>query len=76
MRNMYFKTPNIGSVFIDHDESLRYLRGKDQEAIKEDDPDFFTISADESDDVSLLSSSRRILKKVPYRHKKEVHEQI
>ena len=76
MRNMYFKTPNIGSAFIDHDESLRYLRGKDQEAIKEDDPDFFTISADGSDDVSLLSSSRRILKKVPYRHKKGVHEQI
>ena len=73
MRNMYFKTPNIGSAFMDHDESLRYLRGKDQEVIKEDDPDFFTISADGDDNVSLLSSSRRILKKIPRKHKKEVH---
>ena len=73
MKNMYFKTPNIGSAFLDYDEALRYLKGKDHELIKKDDPDFFSTSDNDDDNASMLSSSRRILRKIPRKQKKEVH---
>jgi hypothetical protein len=77
MQKRYYKTPNIGSAFGDYggafgdyDSAMRYLKGSDQKLIKEDDPDFFVKPVDGLDNISLLSSSRRILKKVPHEQKK------
>jgi len=73
MKNSHYKNFNIGRSFSDYDGALRYLRGKDQEIIKEDDPEFFSLPTERVDNVSLLSSSRRILRKIPRRNRKEAH---
>lgn len=73
MKNSQYKNLNIGKSFSDYDGALRYLRGKDQEIIKEDDPEFFSLPAEHLDSVSLLSSSRRILRKIPRKTRKEAH---
>ncbi len=63
MKNSHYKNFNVGKSFSDYDGALRYLKGKAQKIIKEDDPEFFSLSAERVDNISLLSSSRRILKK-------------
>lgn len=68
MKNSHYKNFNISKSFSDYDGALRYLKGKDQEIIKEDDPEFFSLPAERVDNVSLLSSSRRILKKTPRKY--------
>lgn len=71
MKNTHYKNFNMNGSFSDFDGALRYLKGKDQVAIKEDDPEFFSILADGRDDTSMLSSSRRILRKIPRKQRKE-----
>lgn len=71
MKNSHYKNFNIGKTFSDYDSALRYLKGKDQEVIKEDDPEFFSLPAERVDNISLVSSPRRILRKTPRRHRKE-----
>jgi len=73
MKNSHYKNFNIGKSFSDYDGALRYLKGKDQEIIKEDDPEFFSLPAERVDNVSLLSSSRRILRRPPRKNRKEAH---
>lgn len=73
MKSTLYKDFNLNGSFTDFDSAMRYLRGKDQVTIKQDDPDFFAISADDTDNVSALSSSRRILRKKSRKQKKEVH---
>lgn len=65
MKNTHYKNFNIGKSFSHYDGALRYLKGKNHEIIKEDDPEFFSLPAERVDNVSLLSSSRRILRKTP-----------
>ncbi len=71
MKNAQYKNFTIGSSFSDYDGALRYLRGKDQGIIREDDPDFFAAPLDRRDNTPLLSSSRRILRKIPRKQRKE-----
>ena len=65
MRDTHYKSFNFGNSFSDVGAAWRYLKGKDQKEIEEDDPDFFVERGDLNENVSVLSSSRRILKKHP-----------
>lgn len=69
MKSNLYKNFNLNRSFTNFNSAMRYLRGKDQAAIRLDDPDFFSIPADSIDNVSALSASRRILRKRP-RNKK------
>jgi len=73
MKDFGYKDLNLRTHLSDVGSALRYLRGKDQVAIKLDDPDFFSIAADDIDNVSTLSSARRLLRKKTRKQKKEVH---
>lgn len=73
MKNSHYKNFNMSKSFSDYDGALRYLRGKDQEMIKEDDPEFFSLPVEQVDNITMLSSGRRILKKAPCKNRKEAH---
>ncbi len=73
MRDDEYRNFNAETLSSDAEMDLRYLRGKDQLVIKDDDPEFFSFPADGVDNISYMSSSRRILKKFPSRKRKEVH---
>ena len=73
MRDTQYRVFNSGKSFSSPGASLRYLKGKDLREIAEDDPDFFAEGEDILGDIPRLSSSRRILKKIPRRQRKEVH---
>jgi hypothetical protein len=73
MKNAHYKNFNIGKSFSDYDGALRYLKGRDQAVIKEDDPEFFSLPAERIDNVSVMSSCPRILRRAPRKHRKEAH---
>lgn len=73
MKETGYRNFNLENSFSDANSALRYLRGKDQRLIREDDPEFFSLQGDRNDNISVLSSSRRILRKIPRNKRKEAH---
>ena len=76
MRDTHYKSLSFGNSFSDVGAAWRYLKGKDQKEIEADDPDFFVEGTDTNDNVSLLSSSRRILKKIPRKQTKRMQQHL
>ncbi len=73
LKDFEYRNLRAKSLLSDVEATMRYLRGKDQQLIKDDDPEFFSFPVEGAGSVSQMSSSRRILKKFPSRKQKEVH---